>query len=454
MFLNFRFLVIIIAITFFTIGCKLTEEPKSVPVVQTNSSNEISSNSAKVYGAVVEEGSSATNERGIVYSSQNPLPSTSDLKIISGFGKGEYSVNLSNLLPNTKYFFRAYAVNSIGIGYGAVRDFTTIQAKTPIVSTNSATNITINSFTTGGIITSDGGSSIIERGVVYSLSQNPTTLNSKITSTSNQFSIDITGLNDNTTYYCRAFATNAVGTTYGDQIIVTTLKNFNNSLKNGLVAYYPFNGGSNDMSGNGYNGKVNNVTLTTDRKNQLNAAYLFNKSSIDLGSLPLLGNSPVSFTKSVWILAETNQNTICKMPILSKRQANGDSWITFGGGGNGTVGVPWNAQAYLFVDKSDYTSGITNSSFSKTKTNDGKWHHLVAVKENATLKIYFDGVLESSIIDNTTISSSSNMVIGYQAMWGFECEKYFFGKIDDVGIWNRALTAEEIKFLFEKDFNP
>jgi hypothetical protein len=46
------------------------------------------------------------------------------------------------------------------------------------------------------------------------------------------------------------------------------------------------------------------------------------------------------------------------------------------------------------------------------------------------------------------------MTIGYEGCWGFDCEKYFNGKIDNVAIWNRTLTAEEIKFLYDNDFKP
>lgn len=451
---NRIFYFIFLLISLFS--CKI-EELKTPPIVKTNSSSEITSTSAKIWGEVVEEGSSSATERGFVYSEKNPSPSTSDNKVSTGFGKGEYNLVISKLTPKTKYYFKAYASNQTGISYGDAKDFTTLEDfKLPTLITSPSTNITFNSCTTGGIISSNGGAAILEKGVVYSTSSNPTISNNKQISTdpNNSFSLVLTGLVENTTYYARAFATNSVGTNYGEQIVFITPKNYDLLLKNGLVAYYPFNGNAKDASGNGYDGVAINVTLTSDRNNVNNAAYLFNKSSIDLGVLPKLGNSPTSFTKSVWILADGNQNNFCKMPILSKRQKDSDKWFSFGGGGNGTVDVPWKEQAYFFADGGGYASGIANASYSSSKTNDNKWHHLVAIKDKNSLRLYFDGNLESSKTDNLEVNSSSNMTLGYQAVWGFECERYFFGKIDDVGIWNRVLSNEEIQYLLKNRFTP
>ncbi len=95
----------------------------------------------------------------------------------------------------------------------------------PVVSTtDTATNITSSSATTGGNVTSAGGTSIIERGVVYSTSPTPTLSNTKVTTsgTTGTFTISLTGLSTGTTYYVRAFARNSGGTTYGPEISFTT----------------------------------------------------------------------------------------------------------------------------------------------------------------------------------------------------------------------------------------
>ena len=102
------------------------------------------------------------------------------------------------------------------------------------VTTGTVTNITTTTASCSGNVTSDGGSSVTVRGVCWSTSQNPTTSDSKTTDDLAQktkaadgtglgtYTSNITGLSPNTTYYVRGYATNSVGTAYGDQRTFTT----------------------------------------------------------------------------------------------------------------------------------------------------------------------------------------------------------------------------------------
>jgi hypothetical protein len=85
--------------------------------------------------------------------------------------------------------------------------------------------ITDNTSSSGGNITSDGGSIITARGVCWNTSKNPTIADSKTMdgSGSGKFTSFLTGLSENTLYYVRAYATNEVGTAYGNEVSVTTL---------------------------------------------------------------------------------------------------------------------------------------------------------------------------------------------------------------------------------------
>ena len=220
---------------------------------------------------------------------------------------------------------------------------------------------------------------------------------------------------------------------------------------NGLVGWWPFNGNANDESGNGNNGTVNGASLTSDRNGNVNNAYSFDGSSnyIDCGQMANLGNFPTVFTQNAWILAAQNQSNYCKMPIISKRQSGSNSWATLGAGGNGTIGVPWINQAYFFVNAPGYVPGITNALFSSTNTNDAQWHMVTGTKSGNIYKLYFDGILQDSIIDNySPLGSTDNMIFGHESIWGFSCEQWYEGKLDDIGIWNRALTQQEISDLY------
>ena len=94
----------------------------------------------------------------------------------------------------------------------------------PVLTSTTVTSITATSASSGGTITSDGGSAIISRGVVWSTSQNPTIANSKTINGTGvgNFVSSIASLTANTTYYVRAYATNANGTAYGNQVTFTS----------------------------------------------------------------------------------------------------------------------------------------------------------------------------------------------------------------------------------------
>ena len=102
--------------------------------------------------------------------------------------------------------------------------FTQPTVNLPVVSTNAVNNVTQNSATCGGNVTSEGASSVIAYGVCWSTSQYPSTANEHTTdgSGAGTFTSNITGLNANTLYYVRAYATNDDGTSYGSQISFTT----------------------------------------------------------------------------------------------------------------------------------------------------------------------------------------------------------------------------------------
>ena len=127
--------------------------------------------------------------------------------------------------PNTKYYVRAYAINSKGTAYGSQVTFTTNKTVVlPTVTTSTITQIMQTSAVAGGNVTSDGNASVTERGVCISTVSNPTTSNTKVKSGTGtgSFTCNLTGLQPNTKYYVRAYAINSKGTAYGSQVSFTT----------------------------------------------------------------------------------------------------------------------------------------------------------------------------------------------------------------------------------------
>ena len=206
-----------------------TEEPTySKPTVTTSSATYVTTSSATIGGNVTLDGGATVTERGVCYSTSSSNPTTSNSKKSSGSGLGNFTVNLSNLSAGTKYYVRAYAINEVGTSYGSTISFTTEEEPSyskPAVTTSSATNVTTSSATIGGNVTSDGGTTVTERGVCYSTSSsNPTTSNSKKSSGSGlgNFTVNLSNLSAGTKYYVRAYAINEVGTSYGSTISFTT----------------------------------------------------------------------------------------------------------------------------------------------------------------------------------------------------------------------------------------
>ena len=195
-----------------------------VPTVTTTAATQVTETTAVTGGNVTSDGGATVTERGVVYSTSHN-PTTSNSKVKNGTGTGSFTCNLTGLQANTTYYVRAYAVNSKGTSYGIEVSFTTSKiVALPTVITTAATQITEATAVTGGNVTSDGGASVTERGVVYSTSRNPTTSSNKVKSGSGTgyFTCNLTGLQANTTYYVRAYAVNSKGTSYGTEVSFTT----------------------------------------------------------------------------------------------------------------------------------------------------------------------------------------------------------------------------------------
>jgi uncharacterized protein (TIGR02145 family) len=192
----------------------------------TTSVTSITSTTAVSGGNISSDGGGAITARGVCWStSVNPTVALST-KTSDGTGTGTFTSNITGLTGNTTYHVRAYATNSAGTNYGSDLTFITpplIVLPTVTTGITSATSST--TATSGGNVTSDGGASVTVRGVCWSTSSNPTIALSTKTSDGSgtgSFLSNMTGLTANTTYYVRAYATNNVGTAYGNQIVFST----------------------------------------------------------------------------------------------------------------------------------------------------------------------------------------------------------------------------------------
>lgn len=200
-----------------------TTPQATVLTLTTTAPTGISATTTTAGGNITSDGGAAVTARGVCWSTTT-APMITGSKTTDGAGTGVFTSSLTSLLPNTLYYLRAYATNANGTVYGNEVTFTTTQAAAVALTTTAATGIATTAATAGGNITSDGGLLITARGICWSTTTAPTISNSKTSDGTGTgvFSSSITGLQPNTKYYVRAYATNLLGTTYGNEMSFTT----------------------------------------------------------------------------------------------------------------------------------------------------------------------------------------------------------------------------------------
>ena len=159
--------------------------------------------------------------KGLCWST-SPSPTVNNSQLTTGNTTvSDYSLTMNNLLPNTTYYVRAFYQSGVNYMYGNELSFTTLAMTLPTVTTTDASGITTTSANIGGIVTDNGGSTIISKGVCWSTSANPTIASSVAmgSGSGNNFFVTLSSLSPTSTYYARAFATNSTGTAYGNQIV-------------------------------------------------------------------------------------------------------------------------------------------------------------------------------------------------------------------------------------------
>ena len=198
----------------------------TIPTVLTSSVSNISMTGATCNGNVTANGGSTILSRGICYST-SINPDTSGLHTVLTGATGNFSSIISGLTQNTLYHYRAYAINSTGLAYGADSVFTTAASPlVPTVTTDTVYNIYFYDATITSTVQNDGGANVTSRGICWSTNTNPTTSDSVMYNigTTGTFVLNIANLIPNTTYYVRAFAINSSGTGYGNNLTFTTKK--------------------------------------------------------------------------------------------------------------------------------------------------------------------------------------------------------------------------------------
>ncbi|MFZ1532571.1 MAG: LamG-like jellyroll fold domain-containing protein [Chitinophagaceae bacterium] len=214
------------------------------------------------------------------------------------------------------------------------------------------------------------------------------------------------------------------------------------SESTGLVAYYPFNGNANDESGNGNNGTVIGATLTTDRFGNANKAYSFtNPNHIEVPNSNLLGDE---FTLSYWFKIDY---------YPGQRGVMSNVAIPNGGFQQAFDGTTF---SYILGYNFPQTSDPLYSNYTMQEPLS-QWHHLaVTYKKTGT------SLSESKLFINGELKKSSNH-IGLSILFTPNATFYigqnhsglnFQGDLDDIRIYNRNLSPNEIQQLADIPMMP
>jgi uncharacterized protein (TIGR02145 family) len=379
-----------------TYSNEVTASTDGVSVINTSEVIDVRATSATVGGSVFGDGGSAITERGVVWStSPNPtIVLTTKVIDVNVLISSSFSSPITGLNLNTKYYVRAYATNEAGTAYGTEVSFTTLNGVATL-STDMPSDIRAFSATVGGNVSSDGGSNIISKGIVWNTSPNPTiALNTKTNEGSGVgvLSKNIIGLNFNTKYYVRAYATNEIETYYGTEASFTTM--------DGVAV----------------------LSTTTP-------SAITTTSAKSGGSINTDGGSNISAKGVVW---STSPNPTTAM---STKTIDGTGTASFTSSISGlTADTKYYIRAY--TTNSVGTSYSLQASF--TTLSLGQIGNQIWATKNLDVVTYSDGTIIPQVTDPT---AWDNLTIGAWCYYNNDPEKgAIYGKLYNwyavAGIWN------------------
>ena len=217
---------------------------------------------------------------------------------------------------------------------------------------------------------------------------------------------------------------------------------------NGLVGWWPFNGNANDESGNGNHGTVNGATLTSDRFQKINSAYKFDGINDDIffGYLDDLGNQN-AISISLWFTVDyygTAAESFDFSTIFMK--VKDDLWNSKSGWKillNKDIDFKERRGIYLYFE--DSPAYIFEYNFDLNK-----WYQMVVTVSSKIATVHINGALVNSLnISNNLITNKYGSFIGKGNTKLPVTHGYLLpGNMDDIAIWNRALSENEIKSLY------
>ncbi len=199
------------------------------------------------------------------------------------------------------------------------------------------------------------------------------------------------------------------------------------TLKTGLIAYYPFNGNTNDESGNNNNGTAIKDDFTNDKNGTANRAFNFDGNNyIKVPNSASLSSIKDAISITAWVY-----NADIIVPIVCKAAYNGQT-MQF------RLCSHWDLMFANNGQAADFPVSLELNT----------WKHIAVVSDGSSTKYYLNGVLRSTVathFDETAQDYSSEMYIGADT---HGITEYYTGKLDEIRIYNRLLSEEEVLKIY------
>ena len=412
-----------------------------IPVVITGEAADLTTNSATCSGEVNTDGGAQVIARGTCWStSENPTIFNSHTS--DGAGTGLFTSYLGNLSSGTKYYYRAYATNSAGTAYGNQRSFLTLSDPVlPTVSTGEVTNITTTYALSGGNVLSDGGLAVTARGLCWSNKPGPSLKDTYSTDGggTGSFITNIINLSPGTTYYVRAYATNSLGTAYGNEVSFTTetvltVPTVTTTAATAVTSSSAVSGGnvtntggdavtargvcwstsqnptitnSHTIDGSGSGAYSSNITGLTASTTYYVRAYATNISGTAYGN-------QISFTTSAAVTLPSL--TTAGISSISSNSAVSGGTISSDGGASVTArGVCWSTSQNPTISNAHTTDGTGTGTFTSNITglNASTTYYVRAYATNSAGTAYGDQksftTSSSATVPSVTTASVTNI---------------------------------------------
>lgn len=316
-----------------------------------------------------------------------------------------------------------------------------------LIQTGYVVNLEYNSATVQGEVI-ELGEGVYDVGICYSINSEPTVADSIVYSSNvlGAFNVELINLESQTKYYFRAFISD------GEEIFYGEIKEFTTKidpLYYQLVVYYPFNGNTNDESENGYHATNYGASLTTDRFGNQNSAYYFDGIDDYVNCGSEMNISSKAFTISYWIKAEEKEGNAC---IIERYEENNESKFGF------KSYITDNSDLYFYARNTDKDQ-IYYFYTTEINMQDNNWRHVAIIASRAeagesrdVIEMWIDGEFWfANILEyEADVTRFGELIIGNLKTDIDENAMPFKGIIDDVRIYNRGITYQEMLGLYHE----